>query len=111
LPFGEIDLDDLPVDPGLDRDHVVGLDRPDSCEEHGHFLGFNHSGRDRHAWSHRRRRVGGFDLRPQIAAKLSRPDAYGRAGRRQQRNPRNGDYDLPHDNLSPASPRYGRCLL
>src|SRR3984957_8635300 len=33
LALLEIDLDDLSVDPALDRDHVVGLDRAEAVEE------------------------------------------------------------------------------
>ena len=49
LAFLEIDLDDLAVDPGLDGDHVVGLNRADALQEHRDILGKDGPGRHRDA--------------------------------------------------------------
>ena len=54
-PSLNVDLDDLAVDPALDRDHVVGLHRADAVQEHRDILGGDGSGGDRDP---RRRRLG-----------------------------------------------------
>ena len=54
LALLEIDFDNLAVDPALDRDGVVGLDRADAEQKHRHIRDGDGSGRDRDA---RRRRL------------------------------------------------------
>src|SRR6202040_3423746 len=56
LALLEVDFDDLSVDPALDRDHVVGLDRPDAVEEDRHILGRDGSRGARDSRSRRLRR-------------------------------------------------------
>ncbi len=55
LAFGKGDLDDLAVDPALDRDHVERLDRADRIQEDRHVGGRDNAGGDRNPGRGRRR--------------------------------------------------------
>ena len=58
LALVEVDLDDLAVDPALDRDHVVGLHRADAVEEDRHIGRRDRAGGYRDARLDGRRRRG-----------------------------------------------------
>src|SRR5215472_13990710 len=56
LAFLEIDLDDLAVDPALDGDRVVRLDRADAVQKYGDILYGDGSGSDWYCLARRLRR-------------------------------------------------------
>ena len=55
LPFGEIDLRDLPLDLAAHDHGVVGDDRADALQVNGHVVAADGARNHGHGWDHRRR--------------------------------------------------------